>query len=110
MFASAPILVLERKVLNRLLVCLFLLPLTLVFAWGIYASLQPPPDRTSATLDAALGLLCGVTSQPSTPQGKLPLPQRSLPPRGERNGGPGKVFDPPVLVKSAGFERRGEHR
>jgi hypothetical protein len=61
MFASAPILVLKRKILARLLVSLFLLPMTLVFAWGIYASLQPPPDRTSATLDLVLGLLCGVT-------------------------------------------------
>lgn len=61
MFASAPILVLKRKILARVLVSLFLLPMTLVFAWGLYASLQPPPDNASATLDAILGLLCGVT-------------------------------------------------
>ncbi len=61
MFASAPLLVLKRKILARVLVSLFLLPMTLVFAWGIYASLQPPPDNASATLDLVLGLLCGVT-------------------------------------------------
>lgn len=61
MFASAPILVMKRKMLNRVVVCLFLFPMTLVFAWGLYASLQPPPDKASATLDAVLGLLCGVT-------------------------------------------------
>jgi hypothetical protein len=61
MFASAPLLVLKRKILARVLVSLFLLPLTLVFAWGLYASLQPPPDNASATLDLVLGLLCGVT-------------------------------------------------
>jgi Family of unknown function (DUF6585) len=61
MFASAPLLVLKRKLLNRAVVCLFLLPMTLVFAWGLYASLQPPPDEFSAKLDAVLGLLCGVT-------------------------------------------------
>ncbi|MES1242666.1 MAG: DUF6585 family protein [Acidobacteriota bacterium] len=61
MFASAPILVMKRKILIRLIVCLFLLPLTLVFAYGIYASLQPPSDSTSATFDAVLALLCGGT-------------------------------------------------
>jgi hypothetical protein len=62
MFASAPTLVLKRKMLIRAVVCIFLLPLTLVFCWGIYASLQPPyPDSSSAKLDAVLALLCGGT-------------------------------------------------
>ncbi|HEX3129943.1 MAG TPA: DUF6585 family protein [Thermoanaerobaculia bacterium] len=61
MFASAPLLVLKRKLLNRVVVCLFLLPMTLVFAWGIYRSLEPPPDTASAKFDAVLGLLCAVT-------------------------------------------------
>lgn len=34
MFASAPLLVLKRKLLNRVVVCLFPLPMTLVFAYG----------------------------------------------------------------------------
>lgn len=61
MFASAPILVMKRKMLIRLVVCLFLLPLALVFSYGIYASLQPPADRSSAILDATIAVLCGGT-------------------------------------------------
>jgi hypothetical protein len=61
MFASAPILVLKRNFLIRLVVCLFLIPLALVFAYATYAALQPPSDSSSAIFDAVVAVLCGGT-------------------------------------------------
>ncbi len=57
MFATAPVLVLKRTVIIRVVLCLFLAPVILGFAWGAYAALEEPADTTGAAISAVLCLI-----------------------------------------------------
>ncbi len=60
MFATAPVLVLKRTMVIRLLLCLFVLPLALLALWGAYAALQEPADTTGAAMAGVLAVGLGA--------------------------------------------------
>jgi hypothetical protein len=60
MFATAPVLVLKRTMVIRLVLCLFVLPLVLLSLWGAYAALQEPADTTGAAMAGVLAVGLGA--------------------------------------------------
>jgi hypothetical protein len=60
MFATAPVLVLKRTMVIRLVLCIFVLPLVLLSLWGAYAALQEPADTTGAALLGGLAVGLGA--------------------------------------------------
>jgi hypothetical protein len=60
MFATAPVVVLKRTLIIRIVLCLFVLPLALLSLWGVYASLQEPADTTGAAIAGVLAAGLGA--------------------------------------------------
>lgn len=59
MFATAPVLVLKRTVIIRVVLCLFLLPLCLLTLWGAYEALEEPGGSVAAAITGIFGVGLG---------------------------------------------------